>query len=259
MVTLLAPASPAKVVKGGYANITLGWGLAVLMASASPAGQRRLTFTPAVTLALAVFAASPGARSPLRAGPGRRRLRRRCPGLRQLLPAFQVFDPALEKTAGVFHHLPHFPDAWGYGLLDQVVRHPALLVGLILAITEPRNRAVPAGLQAAGDRSWWSCHRRFLGGMHGYAINPARDLARAVHGGGGVPQHRLRQSRLVGPSPGPGRGPARGASCMTWSSAPFVRQARRVNQDRLRRYRRRDPGPVVAVLGDEGRCAAVSW
>jgi glycerol uptake facilitator protein len=76
----------------------------------------------------------------------------------------------------VFTTFPHFPDAWwGFGLLDQVVG-TALLVGLILAITEPRNPAVPAGLQplviglvvVAIGVSW--------GGMHGYAINPARDL-----------------------------------------------------------------------------------
>src|SRR5262249_20008274 len=52
----------------------------------------------------------------------------------------------------------------------------ALLVGLILAITDPRGPAVPAALQplliglvvVAIGISW--------GGMHGYAINPARDL-----------------------------------------------------------------------------------
>jgi glycerol uptake facilitator protein len=51
-----------------------------------------------------------------------------------------------------------------------------LLVGLILAITDPRNRPVAPGWQplavglvvVAIGVSW--------GGMHGYAINPARDF-----------------------------------------------------------------------------------
>src|SRR5207249_4490008 len=53
--------------------------------------------------------------------------------------AFDAFDPGREKTAGVFTTFPQFPDAsWAFGLLDQVVG-TALLVGLILAITDSRN------------------------------------------------------------------------------------------------------------------------
>src|SRR5207302_4144316 len=67
------------------------------------------------------------------------------------------------------------PDALACGLLDQVVG-TALLVGLLLAITDPKNQPVAAGLNpvmaglvvVAIGTSW--------GGMHGYAINPARDL-----------------------------------------------------------------------------------
>jgi glycerol uptake facilitator protein len=59
--------------------------------------------------------------------------------------------------------------------VDQAVG-TALLVGLILAITDPANRPVPPSLHApliglvvvAIGVSW--------GGMHGYAINPARDF-----------------------------------------------------------------------------------
>jgi glycerol uptake facilitator protein len=91
------------------------------------------------------------------------------------LPAFRAFDPNLEKTASVFCTFPAFPDAWGFGLFDQVVG-TALLVGLILAITDPRNGTITPALQpltiglvvVAIGVSW--------GGMHGYAINPARDL-----------------------------------------------------------------------------------
>jgi glycerol uptake facilitator protein len=91
------------------------------------------------------------------------------------MPAFQKYDPDLSKTAGIFATFPAFPDAWAFSLLDQIIG-TALLLGLILAITDPRNRPVPVGLQpvlvglvvVAIGISW--------GGMHGYAINPARDL-----------------------------------------------------------------------------------
>src|SRR5262249_32659418 len=74
-----------------------------------------------------------------------------------------------------FATAPAFPDAWAYGLIDQVVG-TAFLIGLVLAITEPRNRFTSPALQpvlialvvVAIGMSW--------GGMHGYAINPARDF-----------------------------------------------------------------------------------
>jgi glycerol uptake facilitator protein len=91
------------------------------------------------------------------------------------LPAFRKFDPDLSKTATVFATAPAFPEAWAYGLFDQVVG-TALLVGLVLAIGEPKNPFTSPALQpllvalvvVAIGISW--------GGMHGYAINPARDL-----------------------------------------------------------------------------------
>jgi glycerol uptake facilitator protein len=93
------------------------------------------------------------------------------------LPKFKEFDPnfELQQTTSVFTTFPAFPEQWGFGFLDQVIG-TALLVGLILAITDPRNRPVDPGWQAlaiglivvAIGVSW--------GGMHGYAINPARDF-----------------------------------------------------------------------------------
>ena len=82
----------------------------------------------------------------------------------------------MTASAGVFATFPAVPDAfWGYALFDQVVG-TALLVGLIFAITDPRNGPIAAGLTpllvglvvVAIGMSW--------GGMHGYAINPARDF-----------------------------------------------------------------------------------
>jgi glycerol uptake facilitator protein len=163
--------------KGGYVNITLGWGLAVTMGIFVAGRISGAHLNPAVTVALAVFRDFPW-----------RKVLPYC--LVQVAgafaaaalvcvnywPAFREVDPGLTHTAGIFTTFPAFPDAfWGYGLLDQIVG-TALLVGLIFAITDPRNQLLAPGLQpivvglvvVAIGISW--------GGMHGYAINPARDF-----------------------------------------------------------------------------------
>src|SRR5262249_3489986 len=162
--------------KGGYASITLGWGLGVTLGACVASRVSGAHLNPAVTIAMAAFR-----------GFTWRKVLPSC--LAQLagafagaalvyanyLPAFREQDPDLSHTAGVFTTFPLFPEAWAFGLLDQVVG-TALLVGLLLAITDPKNQPVTAGLTpimagvvvVAIGISW--------GGMHGYAINPARDL-----------------------------------------------------------------------------------
>jgi glycerol uptake facilitator protein len=176
MVVLFGTGTPGEVVKGGYTNITLGWGLAVLMGICVAGRTSGAHLNPAVTLTLAIFRGFPWSK----VGPY---------VLAQLIgafvgaalvylnyrPAFLQFDPDLSKTASVFTTFPAFPEAWAFGLIDQVVG-TALLLGLILAITDPRNQPVDPRLSplviglvvVAIGVSW--------GGMHGYAINPARDL-----------------------------------------------------------------------------------
>jgi glycerol uptake facilitator protein len=176
MVVLFDSDTPGQVIHGGYTNITLGWGLAVLMGLCVAGRVSGGHLNPAVTLALAVF----------RGFPWRKVLPFTTAQLAgafvgaalvylNYLPAFRKFDPDLSRTVTVFATAPAFPDAWAYGLLDQIVG-TALLVGLVLAITEPKNPFTTPGLQpllvglvvVAIGVSW--------GGMHGYAINPARDL-----------------------------------------------------------------------------------
>ena len=163
--------------KGGYVNITLGWGLAVTMGIFVAGRVSGAHLNPAVSLALAVFRDFPW-----------RKVVPYC--LAQVAgafagaalvcvnfwPAFREVDPGLTTTAGIFTTFPAFPEAfWGYALCDQVVG-TALLVGLIFAIVDPLNQPAAPGLQplliglvvVAIGVSW--------GGMHGYAINPARDF-----------------------------------------------------------------------------------
>src|SRR5262245_16650658 len=60
MVVLFGSGTPGEVVKGGYTNITLGWGLAVLMGVCLAMRVSGAHLNPAVTLTLAVFRGFPG-------------------------------------------------------------------------------------------------------------------------------------------------------------------------------------------------------
>jgi len=176
MVVLFDKGVPGEVVKGGYTNITLGWGLAVLFGICVAGRVSGGHLNPAVTVSLAVFRGFPIAKViPYSLAQIAGAFVAAALVYAAYLPAFHKFDPDLAKTATIFSTAPAFPDAWLHGLLDQVVG-TALLMGLVLAIVEPKNPFVPAYLQApcialivvAVGISW--------GGLHGYAINPARDL-----------------------------------------------------------------------------------
>lgn len=176
MVVLFGGGVPGEVVKGGYTNITLGWGLAVLMGIVVAGRVSGAHLNPAVTLALAVFRGFPWRKvTPYVLAQIAGAFVGATLVYVNYLPAFQQFDPDLSKTAGVFTTFPAFPGDWQYGLIDQIIG-TALLLGLILAVTEPKNPFVPPAFQplmvalivVAIGISW--------GGMHGYAINPARDF-----------------------------------------------------------------------------------
>lgn len=176
MVVLFGTGAQGEVIKGGYTNIALGWGLAVFLGICVAGRVSGAHLNPAVTLALAVFRGFPWAKvGPYVLAQVAGAFAGAALVYLNYLPAFRAFDPGLEKTAGVFTTFPAFPDDWAFGLLDQVVG-TALLVGLLLAITDPRSEMIAPSLQpfaiglvvVAIGTSW--------GGMHGYAINPARDL-----------------------------------------------------------------------------------
>ncbi|MEW6420230.1 MAG: MIP/aquaporin family protein [Deinococcota bacterium] len=177
MVTIFAstnPPIPGEIVKGGYTNVTLGWGFAVLMGIFIAGTISGAHLNPAVTLALAATGRFPWAKV--------------LPYIvAQFIGAFLGaaivfavyhakwlgFDPDLSHTAGVFSTFPAVPGFWP-GFIDQVVG-TALLMALILAIGDKLNN--PAGA------SWGALAVAFVvmaigisfGGMNGYAINPARD------------------------------------------------------------------------------------
>jgi glycerol uptake facilitator protein len=162
--------------KGGYTNVTLGWGLAVLMGICVAGRASGAHLNPAATLTLAVFRDFPWSRVvPYCLAQVAGAFAGAALVYANYRPAFHQFDPDLSKTASVFTTFPAFPEAWAFGLFDQVIG-TALLLGLILAITDPRNQPVAAafnpvlvGLVVVAIGVSW-------GGMHGYAINPARDF-----------------------------------------------------------------------------------
>jgi len=175
MVKLFGHEIPGEIVNGGYTNITLAWGLAVTMGIYIAGKISGAHLNPAVTVTLAAFRGFPW--------------RKVIPySIAQVAgafvaaglvfwnyhPAFLAADPNLDHTAGVFTTFPAFPDLMSAGLLDQTIG-TALLLLMIFAITDERNQP-PATLAPLLIGLVVVVIGMSFGGMHGYAINPARDF-----------------------------------------------------------------------------------
>jgi glycerol uptake facilitator protein len=170
------PAIPGEVVKGGYTNICLGWGLAVTFGIYIAGTVSGAHLNPAVTVAMCATGRMPWLKAPHYI-------------LGQFLGAFAaaalVFavyyykwitvDPALDHTAGIFCTFPAVPGFWP-GFFDQVVG-TALLLGLILAVVDKLNALPGANMAPFIIGLIVVAIGISFGGMNGYAINPARDLA----------------------------------------------------------------------------------
>src|SRR5262249_38952113 len=111
--------------KGGYTNITLGWGLAVTLAVYLTRRVSGGHLNPAVTLALAVFRDFPWSKVlPYCIAQVAGAFLGAALVFINYLPMFQKVDLYLEAqaTTGIFTTFPAVPDAfWGYALFDQVV------------------------------------------------------------------------------------------------------------------------------------------
>jgi glycerol uptake facilitator protein len=90
-------------------------------------------------------------------------------------PQFLTVDPTLERTAGVFTTFPAFPLQPTAGLLDQTIG-TALLLLMIFAITDERNTPPGSNMTPLMVGLVVVAIGMAFGGMHGYAINPARDF-----------------------------------------------------------------------------------
>lgn len=175
-VVLFDKGVPGAVVNGGTTNINIAWGLAVTMGIYIAGKISGAHLNPAVTVALAAFRGFSWAKvipytlaqvAGAFAGAGLVFLNYR--------PAFASFDPLLEKTAGVFATSPAFPQTMSSGWIDQILG-TALLMLMILAITDERNQPPGANLSPLFVGLVVIAVGMCFGTMHGYAINPARDF-----------------------------------------------------------------------------------
>uniref|UniRef100_UPI00358F2373 aquaporin-3-like n=1 Tax=Myxine glutinosa TaxID=7769 RepID=UPI00358F2373 len=187
MLVLIGCAAVAQgVLSGGgvaaILSINLAFGLAVMMSAHIAIGVSGAHMNPAVTLAMCLLGRFPWKRLPLY-------------WISQFLGAFigaagvyalyhegirayeggelTVVGP--NATAGIFATYPNSHLSTGGGVVDQVIG-TAILLCLILALTDESNCALPRHLQplgfglvvvAVGLATNFNC---------GYAINPARDL-----------------------------------------------------------------------------------
>jgi MIP family channel proteins len=181
-VGVVAQVVLSKSTAGTFLSINIAWGLAVTMGCYVSAGVTGAHLNPAVTLALAVRRAFPWNKVAPYA-------------LAQIAGAFvasavvfvtyhealNAFDGGVRQvvgaqgTAGIWATYPQpFLSTMG-GVIDQVVG-TALLVAVILGITDSRNSPAPAGVTPVVVGLLVVLIGATFGFNSGYAINPARDL-----------------------------------------------------------------------------------
>jgi len=176
MVVLFPSRNPGETIHGGYTDITIGWGLAVTMGIYVAGKVSGAHLNPAVTLALAVFRGFPWRKVvPYSIAQTAGAFVAAALVYRNYLPAFHQVDPQLEHTAGIFTTFPAFAGMPQAGFLDQLIG-TGLLVLLILAITDEFNMPPGANLAPLMIGLVVVAIGMSFGGMHGYAINPARDF-----------------------------------------------------------------------------------
>ena len=176
MVVLFGHGAPGEIVNGGYTNITIAWGLAVTMGVYVAGRISGGHINPAVTLAVAVFRGFPWRKViPYWIAQVAGAFVAAAIVYWNYRPQFHVADPGLDHTAGVFTTFPAFPQMLSAGLLDQTIG-TALLVFMILAITDERNQPPGANLIPVLIGAIVVVIGMGFGGLHGFAINPARDF-----------------------------------------------------------------------------------
>jgi len=176
MVVLFPTKNPGEIIHGGFTNITLGWGLAVTMGIYISGRISGAHLNPAVTLALAIFRGFSWRKVlPYSIAQTAGAFLAAAVVFWNYRPAFHALDPNLERTAGVFTTFPAFPGMPEAGFLDQFIG-TGLLVLMIFAITDEFNLPPGANLAPVLVGLVVVAIGMSFGGMHGYAINPARDF-----------------------------------------------------------------------------------
>jgi glycerol uptake facilitator protein len=176
MVVLFAHNIPGEVVNGGFTNINFAFGIGVTMGVYVAGKISGAHLNPAVTLAVAVFRGFSWVKViPYCVAQIAGAFCASAIVFWNYSPQFHIVDPNLEHTAGVFTTFPAFPDMLSAGLLDQTIG-TAMLLFLIFAITDDRNQPPQANLTPILIGTIVVGIGMSFGGLHGYAINPARDF-----------------------------------------------------------------------------------
>ena len=176
MVVLFGSGAPGEVVNGGYANITLGWGLAVTFGVYVSGRISGGHLNPAVTLSLAVFRGFSWSKVlPYCAAQIAGAFAGAALVYFNYREAIAAFDPGLTKSAGIFTTFPAFPNMPAAGFFDQVIG-TALLMLLIFAVGDEWNMPPQSNLGPIVIGLIVVAIGISFGKLHGYAINPARDF-----------------------------------------------------------------------------------
>ena len=180
---------------GSPLAINIGWGLAVTLGVYVSGGVSGAHLNPAVTLALAVTRAFPWSKVvPFVIAQTLGAFVAAAVVYLTYAEAFSAFDGGVRQvlgeqgTAGIFATYPQPFLSVAGGFVDQVVG-TALLMGIILALTDQHNNATPSWLTPIIVGFIVVAIGVSFGFNAGYAINPARDLGprlfTAVGGWGG--------------------------------------------------------------------------
>jgi glycerol uptake facilitator protein len=176
MVVLFGTGAPNEVIHGGFTNITFGWGLGVTMGCYIAGRISGAHLNPAVTIALAIFRNFPWRKvGPFIVVQVLGAFFAAALVFWNYLPAFRSADPDFSKTAGVFTTFPTYPQIPYAGLLDQTIG-TFLLLFMVMAIIDERNQPPGSNLMPFVIGSVVVAIGMSFGGLHGYAINPARDF-----------------------------------------------------------------------------------
>ncbi|MBY0379634.1 MAG: aquaporin family protein [Burkholderiales bacterium] len=162
---------------GGYTNITFGWGIGVLLGILVSNRITGAHLNPAITIALVVTKRFPLHKAPLFISA-------------QMLGAFlgaaivyifyyakfMAIDPSLSHSAGIFTTFPAIKGTFIPGFISEIIA-TAILMFAILAIIEHFTVDKASFLAPFAVSALIVAIGMCFGGMHGYAMNPARDFA----------------------------------------------------------------------------------
>ncbi len=176
MVVLFGHGVPGEIVNGGFTNINFAFGIGVTMGCYVAGKISGAHLNPAVTLTVAMFRGFSWVKViPYWIAQTLGAFVASAIVYWNYRPQFNLVDPGLDHTAGVFTTFPAFPQMLSAGLLDQTIG-TAILLFLIFAIIDNRNQPPQANLTPILIGTIVVGIGMSFGALHGYAINPARDF-----------------------------------------------------------------------------------